>query len=88
METYFFYTTICDTTQEAFTETESTSYWYWLVTTGCVFVLVYVIIMIASYFKPPAKEPVQLDSETLEGIKKPVQQQDQERETVIEKMEK
>ncbi|CAB4014131.1 Hypothetical predicted protein [Paramuricea clavata] len=82
IEKYFYYTTtVCMSAQEAFLE--SISYWYWLVTTACVSALVSGVTM-AWYFKPAAKPPAQSHDENLVEIRKPIQEESQDRETVIE----
>jgi hypothetical protein len=82
IETYFYYTTTCESAQEAFIET--ISYWYSLVTAVCVFALVSGI-MIAWSFKPAGNQPVhESDDENLVEIRKPIQEQGLE--TVTEKI--
>ena len=84
IETYFYYTTTCESAQEAFLEL--ISYWYSLVTTVCVSALVSGIIMIAWYFKPAGNQPVQSVDENLVEIRKPIRFRNNfktDRETVI-----
>ncbi|CAB4009539.1 Hypothetical predicted protein [Paramuricea clavata] len=73
----FYYTTTCESAQEAFTEL--ISYWYSLLTKVCDFALVFGIIMIAWYFKPEGNQPVQSDDKNLVEIRKPIQEEFQDR---------
>ena len=77
---------ICDSAQEAFIE--SISCWYWLVTTVCVSAQVCGIIMMVwyTYFKPPANPAVQSVDGNIVKIKKPIQEEFEDREAVIEKI--